>query len=187
MAVLETQVRGEIPAVVDRRPGTAGPDNRFGRKRPARCHGPAACALGERRPRHSSSPDSGWTAPPFQTGEGQGGTDAPRARRPVGRPVTTDAGVGRRRASHRWAAIVIAPTFPPSILATAASRRLSASICGQIAMDGMLCDGFVSSCLRVCDAFLCVSLCVLCASVVERGALIRNIRGCSCATLVGAL
>jgi len=55
MDVFETRVRGEVQAVVGRRPGTAAPDNRFGRKRPARCHGAAACTLEERRPRHSSS------------------------------------------------------------------------------------------------------------------------------------
>ena len=64
MAVLETRARGEVPAVVERRPATAGPDNRFGRTRPARCHGPAAHALEERRPRHPSAPVDDWRAPP---------------------------------------------------------------------------------------------------------------------------
>jgi len=46
-----------------------------------------------------------------------GGTDAPRARRPVGSTATTDACVRRCRASHRLAAIVRSPTVPPPIAA----------------------------------------------------------------------
>ena len=49
-----------LPAVIERRPGTAGPTHRSERKRSSRWPGPAACALGERRPRHSSAPSNDW-------------------------------------------------------------------------------------------------------------------------------
>jgi len=44
----------------ERRPRTAGPDTRSERKRSSRCSGPAACALGERRPRHFSPLFNSW-------------------------------------------------------------------------------------------------------------------------------
>ncbi len=169
MVSRETKARGEIPAVVGQRPGTGGQGNDSECKHSSPFPSPPACARGERRPRHSSSSDDEWRAPFFPNRNGAGGTDALRTRRPVGRPATTNARVWSRRAFHRWAAIFRSPTVPPSILGPAASRRLSAVICvicGPIAMGGWV--AFVSLCLRVCDVFLCVSLCVLCASVVHR-------------------
>jgi hypothetical protein len=73
----------------------------------------------ERSPRHFSSLRVRWKMPPFQTGEGRGGTDAPSARRPGGSTAATNVYVRSRRTSHRWSAIVRLPTVPPSILGTA--------------------------------------------------------------------
>jgi hypothetical protein len=47
-----------FPAV-QRRPGNAGPRNRRESELSCRLRGPASCALGERRPRHYSSPFNG--------------------------------------------------------------------------------------------------------------------------------
>ena len=157
MDVLETRARGEVPAVVGQRPGTATPDNRFGRKRPARCHGAAAFALEERRPRHSSSSGDRRKArllpirnvarrnrhAPGASSGGQHGFDERSRSEQTGCPPDG----GDRQIADCSAAN----------LGTAASRKLSASICvicGQIAMDGR------PSCLRVCDVLLCVFLCV---------------------------
>ena len=129
MASRETRARGEVPAVVERRPGTAAPDNRFGRKRPARCHGAAACTLEERRPRHSSSSGEKRRARLFPIRNA--------ARRNRRAPGASSGGLhgndGRLRPEMLCcppvAAIVRSPTVPPPISGTAASRRLSASIC----------------------------------------------------------
>jgi len=162
MGVLETQVRAEVPVVVERRPGTAGPDNRFGRKRPARCHGPAACAQGERRPRHSSSPVPGWRALHFHTGEERGETDAA-----PGASAGGKHGCDERSRSEQTG-------FPPvggdrQIADCSAvtprqrpSMNLSAFIC-------VICGFSVAMCEWLCDAFMftmpasvCLSLCSLC-------------------------
>ncbi len=163
MAILETRGRGEGPAVVERRPGTAEPDHRSERERSLRWPGPTACAR-----------SAGLATPSFiLTWDGclvpvagmWGGTDAPRARRPVGSTAATNARVRSRRASHRQA-IVRSPTVPPSIHGTADPKKPSA-------LSAVNCDGcvaFVSLCLRVCD--VCVSLCVsslcLCGSAGGR-------------------
>jgi len=139
MAFLEIRARGEVPAVVGQRPGTAGPDIRFGRKRSSQRPGSAARALEERRPRHSSPSFAGWKAPHFQAGEGRGGTDAPRARRPVRSTAETNARVRSNRASHRgWRS-------SDRRLFRRQSRHCSIKeiicvicvICGQIAMGAM--------------------------------------------------
>ena len=56
MATCETRASGEVPAVVERRPGTAVSGHRSERERSSPWPDTAACALEERRPRHSSSP-----------------------------------------------------------------------------------------------------------------------------------
>jgi len=96
----------------------------------------------------------------IQTREGQAEPTSPGRVVRWESTAARDACVRSRRTFPPVAAIVRSPTFPPSILGTAASTRLSASICvicGHIAMGE-----------RLCDVFLCVSLCVLCASVVHR-------------------
>jgi len=69
------------------------------------------------------SPIVKWNVPPFQTGEGVGGTDAPAARRPGGGMAATNARVRSRQGSHRWSAIVRSPSVPPSIYDTAGSNQ----------------------------------------------------------------
>ena len=169
MAFLETRARGEVPAAVERRPGTTGPDNRFGRKRPARCHGPEACPLEERRPRHSSSPVTRWMAPPLPSKR-----MGRRNRRAPGASAGGKYG-GDGRLRPEWtcfppgAVIARSPTVPPSIPGTAYPFLwdlprvicVICVICGQIAMVRGL-RVFVSSCLR-CLCFFSVSLC-LCGS-----------------------
>ena len=153
MAVLETRARSEVPAVVERRPETAGPDNRFRRKRPARCHGPAARALEERRPRHSFVSISNTVVPVTPQWE-----KARRNRRAPGASSGGKRGCDERSREEQTgcppgAAIVRSPTVPPSISGTAAScQRQPLRV-------------FVSSCLRCLT--LCFSLC-LCASVVHQ-------------------
>ena len=103
MAVLKTRACGEAPAVVEQRPGTAEPDNRFGRKRPSRCHGPAAFALEERRPRHSSAPGGGWRTPPLPSRRG-----ARRNRRAPGASSGGQPGCDERSRSEQSG-------FPPVV------------------------------------------------------------------------
>jgi len=123
MGSRETRSRGEVPTVVERRPGTAGPGHRSERTRSSRCLA--------QRPALSKSaglatPDSLFVygvCPPFQTGERRGGTGAPRARRPVGTMAGTNAHVRSRPGSHLRAAIVRSPTVPPFVYGTAASDQ----------------------------------------------------------------
>ena len=166
MDVLETRARGEVPAVVKRRPRTAGPGSRSGRTRPSRMPGPAACAQGAQ-----ASPllilCAVSTTPPSKQGRGR------RNRRAPGASAGGKAGCDERLRSEQTA---FSPAGGDLQIAdcsavnfgTAASRRLSASICvicGQIAMGGPLCV-FVPSCLR-CP--LCFSLCSLCLCGSSRG------------------
>ncbi len=168
MVSRETRARDEIPAVAERRPGTTGPDNRFGRKRPARCHGPAASALEERRPRHSlfsfkveeqTSVSRGGEAEPMRPGR-VGRWEARRRRRL--RPKLTRFSPAD---GDRQIADCSAGTLRHCRIT---SVRLSASICvicGFLRWVGGLCV-FVSSCLR-CSVFFSVSLC-LCGSTPQR-------------------
>ncbi len=99
----------------------------------------------------------------FQSWERAGGTDAPRARRPVGRSAATSARAWSERTFHRWSAIVRSPTVPPPISALLRQGdylRLSALSVGKSRWMVGLCV-FVFLCLR-CFA-LCFSLC-LCGS-----------------------
>jgi len=170
MDVLETRARDEVPAVVGQRPGTTAPDNRFGRKRPARCHGAAACTRGERRPRHSSSSGYKWRARDLPNKRG-----ARRNRRAPGASSGGTLGCDERSRLEQTG-------FPPVVgdrqiadcsaanLGTATSRSLSASIC--VICGFFRCDGGRSSCLRVfvfamSSVFLSVSLC-LCGSGPSR-------------------
>ena len=66
----------------------------------------------------------GRSTHPSSMEEGEDGTDAPTARRPVGSPTVTDARIRNRRASHRLAAIFRSPAVPPSISGTAVSPQL---------------------------------------------------------------
>jgi len=100
--------------------------------------------------------DERWAL--LQTGEGRGGTDAPRARRAVGSMAATNARVRSRLASHRWAAIVRSPPVPPPIHGSGypllrSLPSVSAFICVicGFSVSGRLCDFFVSLCLCVCD------------------------------------
>jgi hypothetical protein len=159
MVPWETRTRDEIPAVVGQRPGTAGPDNRFGRKRPARCHDPAAYALEERRPRHSSAPVGEWTASPLPKRRG-----ARRNRRAPGVSPGRKHGCGERSRSEQTR---FSPAGGDRQIAgcSAVNRRhrrhpsplrLSVSICvicGQSWMAGWICAD-----LRYLRFLLCASV-----------------------------
>jgi len=158
MAVLETRTRGEVPAVVERRSGTAGPDSRSGRERPSRMSCPAACALLSAGLAIHNWWMDGATSSKQEKGEAEP-TRPGRVVRWVAwlrRTLAFGAdglSTGGRRSSDRR-------SVPPSISGYAAPRQREPLrvLCVFAVFLGRW-VAFVSSCLRVCDV-LCVSLCV---------------------------
>jgi hypothetical protein len=164
MAALETQARGEVPAVVERRPGTGGRGSESECEQSSPFPRPPACTRGERRPLHPSVPVAGWTTPSLNKRRG--------ARRNRRAPGASSGGKNGDDGRLRPEATCFPPVggdrqiadcpaanlrHDPSVSARFSLRICFIRvICGQIAMDGR------PSCLRVCD----VLLCVLCASVV---------------------
>ena len=185
MAVLETQAHGEVPAIVERRPGTGGQGNDSECEHSSPFPYPPAYALEERRPHHSSSSVDEWRALPLPNmSEGR------RNRRAPGTSAGGKHGCDERSRSEQTgfppvggdrqiaASSAVTPRHCPSVNPSASI----CVICGYIAMGVRRCDALAPSCLRVCDVhgrlcasaamrlcvvFLCVSLCVLCASVVS--------------------
>ena len=100
--------------------------------------------------------------------EGEGGTDAPSARRPVGSATTTDACVRRRRAFYRRAAIVRSPAVPPSISGTAASHQLQPRC--VFAPLRLCVMGRRANFLRLFQDSICV-ICVICGQILAGGGL----------------
>ena len=160
--------RGEVPAIVERRPANTGPSRRSERMRSSRRPDPAVCALEERSlatPRPLSA-DGRCLPKKTERGEAEptrsGGVVrwAERQRRTLAsEDAVLPTGGGDRQIADCSAAN----------LGTATSKELSASIC-------VICGFFRwvggrPSCLRVfvfaifCSVFFSVSLC-LCASVV---------------------
>ena len=155
-----TRSSGEVPAAG--RPGTAGSGCSLGRKRPDQHPLPAACALGERRPRLSNFFWLGWVSNAgARAGTTTAGPTRP-ARRPGRRSSGTNACVRSRRASSREAAITIAGVAAAPLRATSspqapllcafASLRLcvffsvSPSV-SSVPLWFARCDGSVSLCL----------------------------------------
>ena len=150
-----------LPAVVERRPGTAGPTHRSGRKHLSRWPGPAACALGERRPRHCSILRLEVMCPPSKYERGQaeptrrkrGVRETARRRRTLASGVDVLSPGGRRSPDRRLFRRQSSP------LPLTRSLRLSAPICVICGFFALV--AFVSLCLRVCDVAsgrLCVYL-----------------------------
>ena len=162
--------RGEVPAVVGRRPGTAGPGICSKSELSSRIPDPAVCALEERRPRHCSFLRLEDLCPPSKHERGQ--AEPTRRRRGVReiarRRRTLAPGVdvlspGGRRSPDRRLFRRQTPICP--IRCSGIFFCLSAFIC--VICGYLRClRVFVSSCLR-CVRWLCARTLCLCASVVQ--------------------
>jgi hypothetical protein len=146
----EDSPRCEVPAVVERRPGTAGSDNGSERKRSSPVPGPAACALEEHRPRHTLSPFHGWEEGTCRSNW----KEVRRNRRAIG-------------AAHQFGDPPSRPLRLCGSLRMALRLRTSAPL--RLCVLLLPRAAFVSLCLRVCDvlrasAFL-LSVFLLCVSV----------------------
>jgi hypothetical protein len=161
MAALETQARGEVPAVVERRPGTGGRGSESECEQSSPFPRPPACTRGERRPLHPSAPVAGWTTPSLNKRRG--------ARRNRRAPGASSGGKNGDDGRLRPEATCFPPVGGDRQIADLSRHQSTARPFrfGKIFPSYLLhlrylradCDGwaaFVPSCLR------CLALCSLC-------------------------
>ncbi len=170
MAVLETRAHGEVPAIVERRPGTGGQGNDSECEHSSPFPYPPAYALEERRPHHSSSSVDEWRALPLPNmSEGR------RNRRAPGTSAGGKHGCDERSRSEQTGSSPVGGDQKIADVSAVNRRHCRIKdaiwaiwvICGQFARAGGRPSCLCVFVFAMFSVFLSVSLC-LCGSTGGR-------------------